>query len=269
MVADSAGGSGALILILAWLIGATGGGVSGLLGIGGAAILSPLLQLLLGCSQYTAQGLSLAVILPPVGIPALLAYRRAGVRLEWVTIATLAAGFVVSAYVGGRTAQHMPERALRLLFLGFLLVSAYRVWRSTRASEAPEVVLPASPPAGEATSHLTLVCIGAAAGFASGLMGIGGGILLVPALRRFRQMSRLQAQATSLAMMVPPIGLPAVLVYASKGIFAWPLLITLIVGFVVGSYAGGRVSTQIQPRTAARTLAGVMLVLAGALALRI
>jgi uncharacterized protein len=269
MVADLGGGISAPILIVASLIGAAGGGVSGLLGIGGAAILSPLLQLLLGCSQYTAQGLSLAVILPPVGIPALLAYRRAGVRLAWGTIATLGSGFVVFAYVGGRTAQVVPELALRLMFLVFLLVSAFRVWRSTRASVQPEATAEQLTPVAVTQSHVTVAGIGAVAGFASGLMGIGGGILLVPALRRYCGMSRLQAQATTLAMMLPPVGLPAVMVYATKGIFAWPLLLTLVAGFVVGSYAGGRVSTQIQQRTAARILVGVMLVLASALALRI
>lgn len=62
--------------VISSLIGFVAGGAAGLLGIGGGILLTPLFAMLLGMEQHRAQGLSLAALLPPVGLPALLQYRK-------------------------------------------------------------------------------------------------------------------------------------------------------------------------------------------------
>jgi uncharacterized protein len=254
--------------LLALAIGATGGTVSGLLGVGGAAVLSPLFQLAFGWGQRAAQGVSLAVILPPVGIPALLAYRARGIRPSLRTVAALVGTFALCSYCGGQVAQAVPERALTAIFLLFLLVSAYRVVRAAQLQEqvAPAAVQQVASPV--AASLAVLVAIGGCAGFCAGLMGIGGGIIVVPALQRFARLSRLDAQATSLAMMLPPIGLPAVYVYAARSEFPLGCTLVACAGFAVGAYFGGRASTSMKPKAASYAFAGLLLTLGGVLAVR-
>ena len=84
----------------------------------------------------------------------------------------------------------------------------------------------------------------------AGLVGIGGGLVVIPALTRCGY-KRLETQAASVAMMIPPIGLPSVLVYARgpEGL-PWKLLVAVIAGFVVGNVFGGKTSTQISEKTA-------------------
>src|SRR3954451_16605605 len=98
-----------------FLFGVAVGGASGLLGIGGGIVLVPGLIWLFGFSQPEAQGTSLAVLIPPVGIFAALVYYRHGyVRLP--VVGAVAAGFLVGAYLGAKFVPHAPLDGLRLAF---------------------------------------------------------------------------------------------------------------------------------------------------------
>ena len=112
-----------------WLLlfGAAIGAVSGLLGIGGGVLLVPGLVLLFGFSQTEAQGTSLAVLIPPIGIFAALIYYQHGfVRLPVVGL--MAVGFMLGTYFGARLVPHVSPSVLRLafglllLYLGFVFV---------------------------------------------------------------------------------------------------------------------------------------------------
>jgi len=87
-----------------------------------------------------------------------------------------------------------------------------------------------------------LILLGTAAGAASGLAGIGGGIILVPALVFFFGLSQHQAQGTTLALMVPPIGLIAVWTYWRSGYVDVRIAGLLCLGFLLGSLLGARFS---------------------------
>ncbi len=87
-----------------------------------------------------------------------------------------------------------------------------------------------------------LLLIGIAAGYLSGLMGIGGGIILVPALVYLVGMSQHEAQGTTLALMIPPIGLLAVMEYYKKGYVNVTVAAIIVVGFVLGSLFGGKLA---------------------------
>lgn len=223
-------------LLLAGLAaGLLAGTLSGVFGIGGGIVLVPLLGLLLGLDQHAAQGVTLAVLLLPVGLPAVLAYhRRAPLRLGLV--AALVAGFVAGVGGGAQAAAWLPERPMRLLFVAFLVVVAARGFLASGGGGAP-----GRPPA----SAWHGLWIGAVGGALSGLLGIGGGIVMVPLLAGVVGLPRHEAQGTSLATMLPPVGLPGVLVYArSQGGLQWPLVAALAAGFAVGALAGARLAAR-------------------------
>jgi uncharacterized membrane protein YfcA len=252
-------------LLLAALCGAVAGGIAGLLGIGGGAIIPPLLGLMLGVGQHEAQGISLAALLPPVGLPAVLAYRRSGVRIDVGVVGSLIAGFLGGGPAGAWLAHRLPERALAWLFAAFLLLLAVRTLREEQEGlgSAPE------PPRSRALAVAIALGVGFVAGGASGLLGVGGGIVVIPSLVRLLRYRRIQAQATSLAMLLPPIGAPAVIVYAKEqGGLPWGLMAAVAVGFALAAGLGARVATKLSPKASTRLFAGLLLSLALALAAR-
>ena len=107
-----------------WLgvLGAASGAMGGLFGVGGAVVATPILTSVFGTSQVVAQGLSLALALPSTGVT-LVTY---GVHHEvnWMIGLPLAAGGLMSISWGVKIAHAMPERLLRGLFCGFLVVCA-------------------------------------------------------------------------------------------------------------------------------------------------
>jgi len=117
--------STSMILILI-VIGIITGVMAGMLGIGGAIIMIPALVFLLGISQQTAQGTSLAVMLPPVGIIAAYNYYKAGhVNIRFAII--LAVFFLVGSYFGSRLALNIPQAALKKIFGVLLLLVAAKM----------------------------------------------------------------------------------------------------------------------------------------------
>ena len=88
-----------------------------------------------------------------------------------------------------------------------------------------------------------LVLLGFAAGSLSGLVGIGGGVVIIPALVYFFGFSQLKAQGTTIALMVPPIGILAALVYYKNGFVDLKVAALICAGFVVGGLLGANIVT--------------------------
>jgi uncharacterized membrane protein YfcA len=239
--------------------------------MGGAAVVPPLLTVTLGIDQHRAQGISLAALLPPVGLPAVLAYRRAGVRLDVRLLLALIGGFICGAPFGAWLAHRVASRELRWAFAAFLVATAWRsglgpTRSSTSATGSPRES--GDEPGERRRRPWAGVPIGFVAGAMSGLLGVGGGFIALPLVRRFAGQSRLESQATALAMLLPPIALPAVLVYAreQRGL-PWPLLVTMAVGFALGAAIGGSVAGRINERTARVLYAALLVVIAAVLVL--
>ena len=94
---------------------------------------------------------------------------------------------------------------------------------------------------------ITLILIGLTAGIASGFIGIGGGIVIIPALIYFLGLSQFEAQGVSLTLMLPPIGILAFYNYYQQGHLSKQLIIfALIMGaaFIVGGFIGSKVSLK-------------------------
>jgi uncharacterized membrane protein YfcA len=112
------------------------------------------------------------------------------------------------------------------------------------------------------TTVIILLIIGLVAGILSGFVGIGGGIVIVPALIFFLGMSQHMAQGTALALMLPPIGILAVYNYYQKGMV--DIKSSLIIGaaFVIGGYFGSKVAVGLEPTTVKRIFGIVVLIVA-------
>lgn len=109
---------------------------------------------------------------------------------------------------------------------------------------------------------LILIAVGLAAGTLSGLIGIGGGILIVPMLVLIG-LSQQEAQGTSLAVMLPPVAFLAVYNYHKSGLIDWRYAIVIALCFVVGSYFGSKIAIGIDQKTLKKIFGGILLVIAG------
>lgn len=102
-------------------IGLAAGVLSGILGIGGGILIIPAVVFFYGLSQQQAQGITLAALIPPVGLLAAINYWRAG-NLPLKPAAFVAIGLFVGAYFGSLLAQQVSSRSLKFTFGIFLLL---------------------------------------------------------------------------------------------------------------------------------------------------
>ena len=107
---------------------------------------------------------------------------------------------------------------------------------------------------------LLYILLGLAAGIFSGILGLGGGIIIIPALIYFFGMSQHQAQGTTLAMLLPPIGLLAVWVYYKQGYVDLKVAAILCLGFLIGGFFGAKLATELSEE-ALKKVFGVALLL--------
>ena len=116
-----------MMLALALLIGIVVGVVSGLVGIGGGALLIPLLAFFYKMNQHRAQGTSLAVVLLPVGFFAFWKYYKNG-NVDLRLAIPLAIGLTIGAWFGGAWAQYISDGMLRKGFAVLLVILAARLY---------------------------------------------------------------------------------------------------------------------------------------------
>jgi len=109
-------------------------------------------------------------------------------------------------------------------------------------------------------TYVLYACWGTAIGFFSGILGIGGGIFIIPTLVYFFGLTQHQAQGTSLAMMVPPIGLLAAYRYWSDGNVLIPVAVIGAIGFFIGGYFGADVAHGLSDIALRRAFGTLLLV---------
>ena len=98
-------------------------------------------------------------------------------------------------------------------------------------------------------------------GIASGMFGIGGGVLLVPLLVLLYGFSQHRAQGTSLVALIPPTGVLALLAYAKEGFVSWKAGLLLIPGVFLGGVLGGQLAEKLQPQRMRQVFAGILFAL--------
>ncbi|MBI5245036.1 MAG: sulfite exporter TauE/SafE family protein [Elusimicrobia bacterium] len=253
------------------LAGAAAGVFGTLLGLGGGVFLIPLLVLVFHIPMHSAVGASLIAVIASssAGASKTIALgfvnMRLGMSLETMT--------VMGALCGAWLAPHLPARLLIALFAAILFVLSGLLWRGGRsggnadgASGAKGGVLDGEyfdPASGKTVSYSVErlpAAIGAslAAGIASGLFGIGGGVVKVPALRLLSRVPMKAAAATSTFMLGVTAASSAVL-YLGRGDVPLAVAGTVALGVLFGSEAGLRLSRKLSDLTVARIFAVVML----------
>lgn len=113
------------------------------------------------------------------------------------------------------------------------------------------------------STFLILIIIGLAAGFLGGMVGLGGGIILIPALVMFLAMDQRMAQGTSIAIMLPPIGLFAVYNYYKAGYVNIKYALVIAAVFMIGGYLGSKLALNI-PVSMLRKIFALLLLLVAA-----
>jgi uncharacterized membrane protein YfcA len=114
---------GMINIIVFVALGLVAGVVSGLIGIGGGIVIIPVLVFILGFSQHSAQGTTLATMVPPIGILAALTYYQQG-YVDLKAAALICAGFVIGGFFGAKIATHISNAVLEKIFgIALLIIS--------------------------------------------------------------------------------------------------------------------------------------------------
>ena len=112
------------------------------------------------------------------------------------------------------------------------------------------------------TIIILLIIIGVAAGMLGGMVGIGGGLVIVPALVYFLAFSQHEAQGTSLGLLLLPVGILGVINYYKNGYVDMRVVGLLAVGFVVGNYFGSKLALSLPQLTLKKIFAIFMILIA-------
>lgn len=268
------------------LLGTIVGLVLGLTGAGGSILAVPLLMAGMGWPITQAATVSLLAVAVAAALGTVLAWRHSYVRYRAASLMALAG--VIVAPLGIRVADRLHPPVLLMIFAIVLAVVAVRMYRQAlRAAQDAAVVRAAvageGPPAAgkicrvnPATGRLiwnwsvaaTLALIGAVTGFLSGLLGVGGGFVIVPALRAVTPLSMHSAVATSLmAIALTSLGtvVGGLLLHRSL-----PVMVTLpfVAGALIGMLLGRLAAPKLAGQHLQQGFAGIAGIVAGIMALR-
>jgi uncharacterized protein len=234
--------------ILTVLVGFAAGVLSGLFGVGGGIVMTPGLTALAGVAPIVAVATPLPIILPTAAVGA-FTYHRAGevdVRAAaWISL-TGSAGSAVGALL----TEVVNARLLLVLTAVLLAWQSVQILRGrSRSTAIEEQPIPA----------WTLALIGVGAGLLSGLLGIGGGTVIVPALAGMLRVPLKRALGTSLVAVVILV-IPGAIVHTVLGNIDWAAALFLMIGSLPGARLGATVALGTKERTL-RLMVGSFLVL--------
>jgi uncharacterized protein len=239
--------------IIAIAIGAGAGVLSGIFGVGGGIVMTPAIDAFLPVTSIQAIATPLPVIFP-TSITGAYTYAKAGQvdrRAAW----WMAPTGLVGSVLGALATQWIDPTVL------LLVTAALLGWQSIGIirGRAPVSAEPEAP-AGE-VPHTTFVVIGFAAGVVSGLLGIGGGLIMVPLLAGWCGMPLKRALGTSL-LTIWALVIPGTIVHAWLGNIDWWVALFLTLGAVPGARIGATVALAAQERMLRTVVGGGMLVIA-------
>lgn len=232
--------------------GLAAGMAGGLLGVGGGIILVPFLAGRFRLSQHAAHGTSLAVV-GATALASLVIY-GAHASVAWRVAAWVAIASAFTVHWGVALAGRLSSRNLKRAFAVLLLVVAIRLLWSPGTAAG---MLPASSVA-QVALELT---IGAGVGLLAGFMGVGGGLIAVPAFVLLLGMAQRVAQGTSLAVILvtAPIGTWS---NTRRGQVSWPVIPPLAVGAALGGAVAATIAHAVPQQLLARLFAGFLILVA-------
>jgi uncharacterized membrane protein YfcA len=233
------------------MIGLVSGVLSGLFDVGGGIVMTPGIQILLGARPIVALATPLPVIFP-TAITGAATYRRAG------EVDTNAAAWMVGPGVAGAVLgswlTHLIDTHLLLVATALLLAyQAAGILRGARPRTTPRTHREATP--------AVFAAIGLSAGLISGLLGIGGGLIIVPMLAGVLGMPLKRALGTSLLAIVALV-VPGTIVHAALHHIDWTVFLVVTIGAIPGARIGARLALGTKERTLRLLVGGFLLVVA-------
>lgn len=219
-------------------VGLAAGGVGALLGVGGGVVIVPVLHLGLGLPLPVAVGTSLVVIVG-TSVAGTWGYRKRGLVLVRTGVELVAAA-ALGALAASRWAGELSEEVVARIFAVALAGAAvYLLWRgrAVGGSETPA----------QGSRRFAAISLAPLAGAASGLLGIGGGLVQVPILRLVLGVEMRRAVATSTFT----VGITAALAawaYGARGEIGWEWVPPLLIGVLIGARAAPRIGDRLPRR---------------------
>ena len=233
--------------LLGILSGFVAGVMSGAFGVGGAILTTPAVQVILGARPIIAVGTPLPVLFPTT-LSGMQAYRRAG-EIDYRAVVWAAPPGAMGAAGGAALTKVIDAHILLLItaaLIGWQAISI-GLGRSTK-----EIAGPPPRPHG-----LALGVMGLIAGFASGLLGIGGGVVIVPVMVGVLHMPLKRSLGTSLVIIAFMV-VPGTIVHTLLGHIDWAIALLLTLGVVPGAALGSRWTIRARERTL-RAAVGIFL----------
>ncbi|HOY71253.1 MAG TPA: sulfite exporter TauE/SafE family protein [Methylotenera sp.] len=240
--------------IISILLGLFVGFVLALTGAGGTILAVPLLAFSLHLSIATAAPIGLLAVALAAGIGAFQGIRAGIVRYK--AAALMASCGIIFSPVGVWLAHRMPNAALSVIFSVVLIFVSWRMWQqSAQLENIDNAKLAPACAVNPATSKLFwtarctqwLIVTGSFAGFISGLLGVGGGFVIVPTLKKFSNLALQSIVATSLAVvaLVSTVSVAAYLYHQQlHWHIALPFTLATIAGMLAGRIFSGKISSQ-------------------------
>lgn len=227
------------------LAGMLAGCASSLFGVGGGIVLVPLFISILGLEQKRAHATSLAAVIP-IAIVGSVGYILND-HVSWDLSFFLALGGFVGVRFGARVLHHAPLRFVQILFSCVLLFTSLRLLWSPEPNQLVVGVL----------GFVILILVGLLSGALAGVLGIGGGIIVVPALLLLFGTDSLTARGTSLLVIVGTAWL-GTRIHAARGFVDGPLALVAGVAGAVGAVIGVFLSFSANEAVVVRIFAGVL-----------
>lgn len=231
-------------------IGIGAGLLSGMFGVGGGILVVPALMMVLRFDQRLANGTSLGALLP-ISVASLVTYWSRD-NVDWAMAAWLIAGALGGAILGTRLIHILPRRVLGYLFAATLTITAIRLYVPMTADGRDAIT---------ASTAISLLIIGLVAGTLAGLLGIGGGIVMVPAMVVLFSELNVVAKGTSVAVIIPTSIMGTWRNWKADNI---DLKVATIVGFggIVSAVAGGVIADHMSEDLSNVLFASLVLVVA-------
>lgn len=214
-------------------IGTAAGAFGGLVGLGGGVVMIPLMVAILKISQHRAHGTSLFALVF-TGVTGAVTYGIHG-SVDVLAATVLALTAIFTARAGAKFAHSLPEWKLKRAFGAFLIFASLVLLLKPYYASLYHFEF------GTLVKILILLITGLFAGFLAGMMGIGGGTVMVPAMVLLLNYSQHVAQGTSLLCMVPA-GAVGAYTHLRLGNVISELLPGLIFGIILGTYVGSNIA---------------------------
>lgn len=241
----------ALPLVRVSLAGLIAGFTSGLFGVGGGIVIVPVLAMVAGFPHKLATGTSLTAIVP-IAVAGSVGYATAG-EVDWAAAAFVAVGALAGAAAGTRLLAQVSVPGLQLAFAVAMAVTALRMLVEDGDGGGRSALT--------VWSALALVLLGLAAGVLAGLLGIGGGILIVPALTVLFGVPLALAKGTSLLVIIPT-AVMGTLRNRRTGLTALKPAAVVGVAGIASALAASRISLGLDPQVSSALFAVLLILMA-------